>query len=202
MATRSGRRANAEMKLRAFELVEVEGHSKTAAAELLGITRQTLARWLNEPGLADEYQERLDVEHPVAEHPKREETRGATKVSDDQTREMVLEAYQAGLNLDDCADYAGINRKTLHRWMKKAEQGLEPYASHRRAMRQAAATRKLTRLVAVEAGEPGWQGSAWTLERLNPDQFGKRLQADLQVANPAEDLSDEELAAIIEAGEA
>lgn len=201
MATRSGRRTNADMKLRAYELVEVEGRTKTAAAETLGISRPTLNRWLNDPGLAEEYQRRLDADEPVPERPKREETRGAPLVNEDETRRKVLEAYAMGLNLDDCADYAGLNRKTLARWLKKAEQGQEPYASYRREMRQAAAARKLHRLVTIESGEPGWQGSAWTLERLNPDQFGKRLQADVTHANPAEDLSDEELAAIIDAGE-
>jgi len=35
------------------------------------------------------------------------------------------------------------------------------------------AARKLVRLKRIEAGEPGWQGTAWAMERQYPDNFAR-----------------------------
>jgi transposase len=199
---RPGRPANAEQKLRAYELVAVEGASKSAAAEQLGVTRPTIYRWLAESWLRDAYLARAAMADPVDPDPPREETRGATRILEDEARAVVLDGYAAGLSLDDCADLAGLERKTLPAWLQKAERGLQPYVQFRLELRRAAAERKLTRLRRIEGGEAGWQGAAWTLERLHQEQFGRRLQADIAVASAAEALSDEELLAIIGEGDA
>jgi hypothetical protein len=38
---------------------------------------------------------------------------------------------------------------------------------------RAGAQRLLMRLERIEAGEPGWQGTAWTLERIYPHRFAR-----------------------------
>jgi hypothetical protein len=56
------------------------------------------------------------------------------------------------------------------------------------AIKRAVATRKLARLKRIEAGETGWQGTAWSLERQFPERFARpeiqlnlgRVSADSQ----------------------
>ena len=42
-----------------------------------------------------------------------------------------------------------------------------------RAIKRATAQRLLLRLKRIEAGEQGWQGTAWALERLHPSRFAR-----------------------------
>ena len=41
------------------------------------------------------------------------------------------------------------------------------------ALKRATAQRLLRRLERIEAGEQGWQGTAWALERLHPARFAR-----------------------------
>jgi glutamate formiminotransferase/formiminotetrahydrofolate cyclodeaminase len=41
------------------------------------------------------------------------------------------------------------------------------------AIEKATAERLLTRLERIEAGEQGWQGTAWALERIYPHRFAR-----------------------------
>lgn len=196
--TRSGRAGNLETKLRAWEMVIIEGQTKTATARALEISRTTLNRYLDEVEAGGLWEKHQAAGLPVPASPKRVETRGATRVNDDETRERFLEAYAAGLSIDDAADYARVARSTPRNWLKKAEDGVQPYLDFRSDFREAAAERKLGRVRKVESGEPGWQGSAWLLERTDPDRFGKRAQLDVTTHNPAADISDADLDRVIE----
>jgi hypothetical protein len=60
---------------------------------------------------------------------------------------------------------AGINPDTITEWRKDPEFS--------GAIKRATAQRLLLRLERIEAGEQGWQGTAWALERIYPHRFAR-----------------------------
>jgi hypothetical protein len=75
-----------------------------------------------------------------------------------RTPEMVAkiaEAVAIGLTDEEAALLAGINPDTMTEWRKDPEFS--------GAIKRATAQRLLLRLKRIEAGEQGWQGTAWAL---------------------------------------
>jgi hypothetical protein len=77
----------------------------------------------------------------------------------------IAEALSFGLSDQEAADVAGIDDLTITRWRK--------IPSFCRDIKFAISARLLLRLKRIEAGEDGWQGTAWTLERMYPTRFAK-----------------------------
>ena len=60
------------------------------------------------------------------------------------------------------------------------------------AIKKATAQRLLLRLERVEAGEQGWQGTAWALERLYPHRFARpEVMNQIAVVNQGGNVSTE-----------
>ena len=79
---------------------------------------------------------------------------------------------------EEAALLAGINPDTLTEWRKDPEFS--------GAIKRATARRLLLRLERIEAGEQGWQGTAWALERLHPARFAKpEVMNQIAVVNQA-----------------
>jgi hypothetical protein len=77
----------------------------------------------------------------------------------------VAEAIASGLTDREAGLLAGIRHDTMTEWRK--------YPEFSEAMEKATAERLLTRLERIEAGEQGWQGTAWALERIYPHRFAR-----------------------------
>lgn len=69
-----------------------------------------------------------------------------------------------GLTDQQAADAVGISHDTLSEW-RKADAGFSD------AVKRATAERLIQRIERIERGEPGWQGTAWILERTMREQF-------------------------------
>jgi hypothetical protein len=78
----------------------------------------------------------------------------------------------AGLTDEEAAALEGISSDCLTNWRKSNR---EFYG----AIKWAEAERLKGRLARIERGEPGWQGTAWFLERCYPKRFSK---PELQLA--------------------
>jgi hypothetical protein len=78
--------------------------------------------------------------------------------------EQICEGISYGLTDEEVAALVGIDDYTLTRWKKDPE-----FCG---AIKNAQATRLLIRLKRIEKGEPGWQGTAWAMERQDPERFG------------------------------
>ena len=88
----------------------------------------------------------------------------------------IAEAISFGLTDDEAAAVVGIDDDTLTQWRKIPEFS--------GAIKTAVATRKLARLKRIEAGELGWQGTAWAMERQYPERFAKpEIQLNLDCAS-------------------
>jgi hypothetical protein len=77
----------------------------------------------------------------------------------------IAEAVAIGLTDREAGLLAGVRHDTMTEWRKDPEFS--------EAIERATAQRLLLRLGRVEAGEQGWQGTAWALERLHPARFAR-----------------------------
>ena len=77
----------------------------------------------------------------------------------------IAAAIASGLTDREAGLLAGIRHDTMTEWRKDPEFS--------EAIEKATAQRLLQRLWRIEAGEQGWQGTAWALERLYPARFAR-----------------------------
>jgi hypothetical protein len=90
----------------------------------------------------------------------------------------IAEAVAIGLTDEEASLLAGINPDTMTEWRKDPEFS--------GAIKRAGAQRLLLRLERIEAGEQGWQGTAWALERLHPARFARpEVMNQIAVVNQA-----------------
>ena len=86
----------------------------------------------------------------------------------------IADAVAAGLPDEYVAALAGIDRPTFSEWRHDKEFS--------DTIKAAEASRLQKRLARVEAGENGWQGTAWFLERRYPREFSRpELQFNQQI---------------------
>ena len=90
----------------------------------------------------------------------------------------IAEAIAIGLTDEEAGLLAGINPDTMTEWRKDPEFS--------GAIKRAGAQRLLLRLERIEAGEQGWQGTAWALERLHSARFARpEVMNQIAVVNQA-----------------
>jgi hypothetical protein len=77
----------------------------------------------------------------------------------------IAAAIASGLTDREAGIVAGIRHDTMTEWRKDPEFS--------EAIEKATAERLLLRLNRIEAGEQGWQGTAWALERIYPHRFAR-----------------------------
>lgn len=129
---------------------------------------------------------------------------GTTKLEHDpKLAARIVRYVQAGSYLETAAAAAGVNRSTLHRWLKRGAEGEEPFAAFSDAVEGALAEAELRDLVRIDrAAETQWQAAAWKLERRNPKLWGRREYTEVTGTDGGpikyEQLSEPELDAEIE----
>ena len=84
-----------------------------------------------------------------------------------ETQARFLQGLKLGLTIELAANYAGVGKSTVYRWMSRAEQEEGPYREFRDAVKEAegiCAAQCMARILkAAEGGS--WQASAWVMER-------------------------------------
>ena len=101
---------------------------------------------------------------------------------------QICDAISYGLTDEEVAAMVGIDDSTLTRWKKDPE-----FCG---AIKKAVAIRKLDRLKRIESGEPGWQGTAWAMERQYPKEFSRpEVQLQYRLAENAAKTGDASISA-------
>ena len=114
------------------------------------------------------------IESTNGKHPGGRPTKRTAKIT-----EQICEGISYGLTDEEVAALVDIDDSTLTRWKKEPE-----FCG---AIKRAMATRKLHRLKRIEAGDPGWQGTAWAIERQYPEQFSRpEIQLSFKLAENRE----------------
>ena len=97
----------------------------------------------------------------------------------DETIQMILKARESGLNQKECAEVAGINEATLYKWLNKGKEARSgKYKKFYNDFQIAKNRNKLFHLKKIHEAE-AWTASAWYLERVYPEEFGRKDRMEL-----------------------
>lgn len=120
---------------------------------------------------------------------------------DDPKVVMLLEALQDGNYVETACLYANLAPSTVHRWLQRgnnekkrqaAGQSADPIESQYIELCEAVEKARAEAIVAnvsaiQQAARTGtWQAAAWWLERTMPNQFGRRIQAEVTTVSVKE----------------
>ena len=105
-----------------------------------------------------------------------------TKVQD-----IILDAIENGNYAHVAAAKAGITEKTLYEWLKRGENGEEPYRkfSERLLTKAALAEDRMVNVVRSASQQEvagDWKAGAWWLERRFPKRWGKQQRLEITAA--------------------
>jgi len=100
----------------------------------------------------------------------------------------LLQYIFAGNPYKHACVLAGVDETTFFRWMregKTAEEGTLAYSFYQRVKR-ANADAAHRNMMRIQKSVPGWQSSAWFLERRFPDEYGatSRIKLGSDEENP------------------
>lgn len=139
---------------------------------------------------------------------------GTTRLElDPELAQRIVTYIKAGSYIETAAAAAGVNKSTLHRWLKRGAEGEEPFAEFSDAVEAALAEAELRDLARIDrAADTQWQAAAWKLERRNPKLWGRREYTEVtgadggpiryeQLSEPELDTEIERLSAEIEAAQ-
>ena len=106
----------------------------------------------------------------------------------DQLCDDICNDIKAGVPIKHAAIAHGISKSTFYDWYGKGEQAksgkFKKFYDKVEEAKSVAVTLRARRI--YKAGEDSWQADAWWLERVDPDNFGKkdfhdvRMEADVK----------------------
>lgn len=94
---------------------------------------------------------------------------------------------QAGLFIQSALQAERVLRRTYYKWIEQGERDLEAgknsiFSEFLHMIKKAEVEVETRNILAVQAGESGWQGNAWWLERRLPARWGNRMRLSLEEA--------------------
>lgn len=122
---------------------------------------------------------------------------------DDPKVKLLLQALTAGNYVEVSCAYAGLSVATVYQWLDKGRKEKERRANGEKAdpskttyielleAIESARAKAVVANVAViqQAARSGtWQAAAWWLERTSPQQFGRKVQAEVTGKISIDDL--------------
>lgn len=125
------------------------------------------------------------------------------KTIEDPKVKLLLQALQAGNYVETACAYAGLAVSTVYLWLDRGNkekqriaQGGQPdpkeatYLEISEAIEKARANAVVANVAVIQqAARSGtWQAAAWWLERSMPQQFGRRIQAEVTGKISVDDL--------------
>jgi transposase-like protein len=105
-----------------------------------------------------------------------------------ETQDRIIQAVRTGNYLEVAAQYAGVHKGTLYRWLEQAEdpEADEMYRNFRDALESARAQAEVRNVALIQraADEGTWQASAWFLERTAWQRWGRRTMVSGEDGGP------------------
>lgn len=93
---------------------------------------------------------------------------------DEQTANTICEWVRKGNYIGVSCQAAGIDHDTLNRWLKRAENGEEPFTEFAEELKKADARGEVEAVDMInELGQRSWQALMTRLERKYPDRWGQ-----------------------------
>ena len=105
-----------------------------------------------------------------------------TKLSP-EIQEKIIVAVRNGNYIETAAQFAGINKDTLYRWLHLgAQQDTGAYHDFSDALHKALAQSEMMDVATItRASADQWQAAAWRLERKFPDRWGRTVKVNFSV---------------------
>jgi hypothetical protein len=99
-----------------------------------------------------------------------------SKLTDEITEVLDTVFRQGQTSIASACDYVGITERTYHNWMHRGAEGNPDYVQFFQTMKKARAVAVQDYLgVIQDAAHAGhWQAAAWWLERVLPEQYGRK----------------------------
>ena len=95
-----------------------------------------------------------------------------------ETQDRIVQAIQAGNYIEVAAQYAGISKGTLYRWLQQADDPTadDIYRDFRDAVESARSAAEVRNVALIQkaANDGTWQAAAWYLERTSWQRWGRR----------------------------
>jgi transposase len=120
-----------------------------------------------------------------------------------EVTDKILLTLRAGNYIETSAAFAGVSKETLYAWLKQgAAEEVGPYRDFSDAVEEALAIGEITDVQRVgNAAKDDWRAAAWRLERRHSKRWGRKEH--IEVTKPKlEEMSDEEIIAILKSGAA
>ena len=108
--------------------------------------------------------------------PKKEKAKAGRppeNITNPEKVERILNAIRLGLSIVDACEYAGIPRASYYEYKEKGEKGIQPYATFTDSLKKALIEREMRLLSNLERQSENWIVSAWRLERMFPEKYGR-----------------------------
>ena len=107
-----------------------------------------------------------------------------TKLTD-QLCDDICNDIKAGVPIDHAAIAHGITRKTFYNWYNKGKDAksgkFRQFHDKVEEAKSVAITLRARRI--YKAGETSWQADAWWLERVDPENFGRKDHHKIESKN-------------------
>ena len=118
----------------------------------------------------------------------------------DKLCDDICNDIKAGVPIDHAAVAHGITRATFYNWYNKGEDAktgkFKKFYDKVEEAKSVAITLRARRI--YKAGEDNWQADAWWLERVDPDNFGRKdnlnIKADVKTSKKEKIKQVDELA--------
>jgi hypothetical protein len=109
--------------------------------------------------------------------------RGRPSRIDAKLTRQFCDLFREGFGVTTVCAALEVSESKFHEWVRKGEQGDQPYSEFRQRTLCARAWGKIEHLRHIFANRD-WRSRAWYLERTAPSEFGK--VAERQLPQPAE----------------
>jgi transposase len=105
-----------------------------------------------------------------------------------EMQDRIVQAIQAGNYIEVAAQYAGISKGTLYRWLQNAEDASadDIYRDFRDAVESARSAAEVRNVALIQkaANDGTWQAAAWYLERTSWQRWGRRTMVTGDAGEP------------------
>jgi hypothetical protein len=128
--------------------------------------------------------------------------RRVSKLQDPKVQ-LLIQALDEGNYIEIACSYAGLAPSTVYRWLERGraerasqELGIDPdpneaeYLELCESVEKARATAVLRNVSIIQtaANTGQWQAAAWWLERSMPNQYGRKIQAEVSAPVSVKEL--------------
>ncbi|OGG46688.1 MAG: hypothetical protein A3F84_25135 [Candidatus Handelsmanbacteria bacterium RIFCSPLOWO2_12_FULL_64_10] len=97
-----------------------------------------------------------------------------------ELQERVIEGILAGNYIQTVCEANGISRQIFYDWLRRGDEGEEPYVNFFEACQIAFSRAEMGLLEKVKTTDgPFWQRFSWILERTRHARFGQRQQIEV-----------------------